>query len=75
MEKEKTNEITEVIKEAIAKIPNDNYRVAVQLKVDGFKLEEIAQIVDKSAVAVKNDYKRGKQELRDNLTQMGYLKK
>ena len=74
MKKEK-NEITEVIKKAIAKIPNDNYRVAVQLKVDGFKLEEIAEIVDKSTVAVKNDYKRGKQELRDNLTQMGYLGK
>jgi len=62
-----------VMREAIEKIPNDNYRCTIKLKLEGFKLKEIADISGKTDDAVKNDFKRGKHSLKRNLQQMGYI--
>ena len=72
MEKER---VAEAIKEAVQKMSNENYKIAVQLKLDGYKLKEIAEISGKSSDAVKNDFKRGKYALKKNLQQMGYITK
>ena len=70
MEKE---QMAEAIREAVENIPNEHYKIAVKLKLDGYKLKEIADIVDKTIVAVKNDFKRGKHVLKKNLQHMGYI--
>jgi len=66
-------QIAEAIREAVENIPNENYKAVVKLKLDGYKLKEIADISGKTEDAVKNDFKRGKHSLKKNLQQMGYI--
>ena len=49
--------------------------IALKLKLEGYKLKEIAEIVGKTKEAIKNDFKRGKYFLKGILQQMGYILK
>jgi len=72
MEKEK---IEKVISEAVEEVQNENYKIVLKLKLEGWKLEEIAEIIGKTREAVKNDYKRGKKSLKEILKRKGYILK
>lgn len=69
----KKEEIVNVIKKTVESIPNENYKIVVALKLEGYKLKEIAEITGKSYEAVKNYFKRGKACLRKKLQEMGYI--
>ena len=58
-------------------IQHNDYKTVLKLRLMDFKLKEMTKIIDsdKTDEAIRNDYKRGKKLLRDNLTLMGYTVK
>jgi len=61
-----------IIMDAIERIPNENWKSVLKLRLQGYRLSEIAEYLGWSDDSVKGAYKRGRWCLKEELQNMGY---
>ena len=72
---EKIEAIRTLISESIEFISKEIYKSVLKLRLLGYTIEEISQIIEKNKEAVKSDYRRAKEMLKKILQGKGFILK